>query len=152
MKISRPLFEAAQRDHAAGFDRVMRGLQDRNGNPVARGDLTLLAQAGFNTGTATWTFLPMLNVRPWDSPSFNLLVSLSIYFIQALQAPGQANMAAAAAGDAPLARNGIMATAVALPFGLSYLVGLNQRTNQYYACRNADDSVPPLVLKDGTRV
>lgn len=152
LAISRPLFAAAQRDHPDGMQRVSAGVQDRHGNPVARGDLSVLAQLGFNTGTATWTAPGLLDIRQWDEPSYHLIVALSIYFLQALQAPGQLDMAAAAAADASLARRGIMATAIAMPFGLSYLLGAGQRFNRYYACRTADESVPPLVLADGSRV
>ncbi len=56
----------------------------------------------------------LLDIHRWDEPSYHLIVALSIFFVHALQSAGQ---------DATDARNGIMNTAVALPFGLSYLIG-----------------------------
>jgi hypothetical protein len=152
LTVARPVFEAAQAEHPDGYLRVSLGAQDRYGNPVARGELSTLAQLGFNTGTATWTAPGLLDIRNWDAPSYHLIVALSIYFVQALQAPGQVNLAASAAQDPALARKGLMATAIAMPFGGSYLLGAGQRFNEHYACRDADESVPPLVLADGTRV
>lgn len=144
MQIARQKFTDAQTDHAEGFLRVREGLLDRNGNPVARGELSVLAQAAFNTGTATWTAPGLLDIRGWDKPSYDLIVALSIFFVQAMQSAGQACMAAAASANPADARNAIMDTAVALPFGLSYLIGSGQRTNQHYACRTADECVPPF--------
>jgi hypothetical protein len=152
LALTRPLLAQAHDAHPAGWARAFLGLQDRRGQPVARGDLSTLALAGFNTGTATWTAPGLLDIRGWDEPSYHLILALSIFFVQALQAPGQANLAAAASDDADLARLGLLATAIALPFGGSYLLGAGQRHNQCYACRSADESVPPLVLSDGTRV
>jgi hypothetical protein len=144
--IARARFSAAQAEHAAEFLRIREGVQDRKGNPVARGELSVLAQAAFNTGTATWTAPGLLDVRMWNKRSYDLIVALSIFFLQAMQSAGQACMAAAASGNPADARNAIMDTAVALPFGLSYLIGSGQRTNKYYACRTADESVPPFVF------
>lgn len=145
MKLAREHFARAQ--GTAGYNRVEAGLLDRHGNVVTRGPLGPLAQAGFNTGTATWTAPGLLDIRNWDEPSYHLIVALSVFFVQALQAAGQADMAAAALGDADLGRNGLMTTAVALPFGLSYLLGAGQRFNEHYACRVADESVPPFVFE-----
>lgn len=149
---ARPIFEAAKQSDPAGYLRVSLGAQDRTGMPVARGELSTLAQLGFNTGTATWTAPGLLDIRRWDEPSYHLILALSIFFVQALQAPGQVNLAAAATQDAELARKGLMATAIAMPFGGSYLLGAGQRFNEHYACRDADESVPPLRLADGTLV
>jgi hypothetical protein len=146
LALARPLFTAARADHADEFERIRAGLVDRTGAPVARGDLNVLSQAGFNTGTATWTAIPFLDLRRWDEPSFHLIVALSIFFVQAVQAAGQACMAAAAAGDAQRARDAVMTAALVYPFGLSYLIGSDQVSNVHYACRNADQSVPPFVF------
>ena len=146
MAIARSKFARAQAEHSDEFLRIREGLQDRKGAPVARGDLSVLAQAAFNTGTATWTAPGRRDVRMWNRRSYDLIVALSIFFLQAVQSAGQACMAAAASGHAADARNAIMDTAVSLPFGLSYLIGMGQRTNRFYACRTADESIPPFVF------
>lgn len=146
MALARARFTAAQNEHPQDFLRIRQGLLGRNGQPVARGDLSVLAQAAFNTGTATWTAPGLLDVRMWDKASYDLIIALSVFFVQAVQSAGQACMASAAASNPLDARNAIMDTAVALPFGLSYLIGAGQRTNEFYACRTADECVPPFVL------
>lgn len=146
LQMSRALYEAAKTGHPAEYDRVMRGVFDRQGKIVNRGDLSVLAQAAFNTGTATWTAVPTLNIRPWDDPSYNLILALSIYFVQALQAPGQALLAAAVNNDPPQARNALMTAAISMPFGLSYLISLNAGDSGRYACYTADESIPPFAF------
>ncbi len=146
LRMSRDLFEAARSAHPAEYDRVKQGVFDRHGNIVNRGDLEVLAQASFNTGTAMWTGVPTLNLRPWDDPSYNLILALSIYFVQALQAPGQALMAAAVDNDAAHARNALMTAAISMPFGLSYLISLNAGDTGAYACFTADQSIPPFTF------
>jgi hypothetical protein len=146
LQLSRQLFVAAQSEHPGEFERIRAGVTDRNGDVVLRGDLNVLSQLAFNTGTATWTAVPTLNIRPWDEPSYHLIVALSIFFVQALQAPGQACMAAAAAADAGAARNALMTAAVAMPFGQSYLVSLNRGNSDVYACYTADESIPPFTF------
>lgn len=146
LHMSRHLLETAKAAHPAEYDRVKQGVFDRHGNVVNRGDLSVLAQAAFNTGTATWTAVPTLNIRPWDDPSYNLILALSIYFVQALQAPGQALMAAAVSDDGPQARNALMTAAISMPFGLSYLIALNAGDTGEYACFTADQSIPPFTF------
>ncbi len=146
LRMSRALFEGAKASNPAGYDRVKQGVFDRSGNVVNRGDLSVLSQAAFNTGTATWTAVPTLNIRPWDDPSYNLILALSIYFVQALQAPGQALMAAAVNDDGPQARNALMTAAISMPFGLSYLISLRAGNSGRYACYTADQSIPPFVF------
>jgi hypothetical protein len=146
LQLSRALFEGAATEHAAEFERIRAGVLDRDGNPALLGDLNVLAQAGFNTGTATWTAVPTLNIRPWDEPSYHLIVALSLYFVQAMQAPGQACMAAAAAADPDAARNALLTAAIAMPFGLSYLISLNRGNSDVYACYTADESIPPFTF------
>lgn len=146
LQMSRDLLETAKAARPAEYDRVKQGVLDRRGNIVNRGDLSVLAQAAFNTGTATWTAVPTLNIRPWDDPSYNLILALSIYFVQALQAPGQALMAAAVSDDGPQARNALMTAAISMPFGLSYLISLNAGDTGDYACYTADESIPPFTF------
>lgn len=146
LQLSRALFEGAATDHAAEFERIRAGVLDRDGNPALLGDLNVLSQAGFNTGTATWTAVPTLNIRPWDEPSYHLIVALSLYFVQAMQAPGQACMAAAAAADPDAARNALLTAAIAMPFGLSYLISLDRGNSDVYACYTADESIPPFTF------
>jgi len=99
--IARAKFSAAHAEHADEFVRIREGVQDRKGNPVARGELSVLAQAAFNTGTATWTAPGLLDIRMWDKRSYDLIVALSIFFLQAMESAGQACMAAAASGNPP---------------------------------------------------
>lgn len=146
LKIARPLFDAAVAARPADYQRIVAGILDRHGNVVARGNLNLLSQNAFDVGTATWTGVPTLNVRPWDDPSYNLLIALSIGYVQALQAPGQACIAAAINNDEMQARNALMAYAVSAPFGLAYLVALNRGDTEGFACYTADESIPPFVL------
>lgn len=156
LAMSRALLESAKAERPGEYDRVKQGVLDRHGNVVNRGDLSVLAQAAFNTGTATWTAVPTLNIRPWDDPSYNLILALSIYFVQALQAPGQALLAAAVDGNGPRARNALMTAAISMPFGLSYLISLNAGDTGKYACYTADQSIPPftfaLAVPDGGNI
>lgn len=146
LKLSRAKLDHAKTHNAAQVERIRAGRFDRRGHAVARGDLAAMSQASFNLGTAMWTGVPTLNVRPWDAPSYNLLVALSLFFVQAMQAPGQACLAAAASGNAHDARNALMTAAIAAPFGLSYLVALNRGDSEGYACFTADESIPPFVF------
>ena len=146
LAIARKQFVNARREHPQHYRRLVLGLRDRHGNLVGRGDLRVLAQLGFNTGTATWTALPFLDIRHWDAESFQLLNALDIYFLQAVQTAGMADMAAAANSSVNDARNALAATALVLPFGLSYLIGSNAVDSPAYACRNADQSVPMFKL------
>ena len=150
MAKARGIFEATKVTHREGYLRVVAGLLDPEGNPYTepRGDLHSLSQAGFNTGTATWTAPGLLDIRMWDEPSYHLIIALSIYFVQALQLAGCAAVAASAKQDAALARRATMATAIGLPFGLSYLIGAGQRTNPHFACLTADECVPGFVIAD----
>jgi hypothetical protein len=146
LKLSRAKLTEAQQHHAAEVARIKAGRFDRNGHFVARGDLAAMSQASFNLGTAMWTGVPTLNIRPWDKPSYDLIVALSLFFVQAMQAPGQACMAAAASGNAGDARNALMTAAIAAPFGLSYLISLNRGDSVGYACYTSDQSIPPFVF------
>lgn len=148
MAQARGIFEATKVTHREGYARVVGGAIGPDGvpYPTPKGDLASLAVAGFNTGTVTWTAPGLLDIRNWDEPSYHLIIALSIYFVQALQVAGCAAVAAAAKQDADLARRATMATAVALPFGLSYLIGAGQRTNPHFACLTADESIPGFTI------
>ncbi len=148
LRLSRAKLADAQHHYAAQLKRIKAGRFDRHGNTVVRGDLADLAEAAYDVGTAMWTGVPTLNIRPWDKPSYDLIVSLSIFFVQAMQAPGQACLAAAAASNAADARNALMTAAIAAPFGLSYLIALNRGNSGAYACYNADASIPPFIFGD----
>lgn len=152
LKIARAWLDDARTNPATApeYNRIVEGRVDRDGNNVNRGDLRALSEASFNTGAAFWTAVPTLNLRLWDEPSFNLINSLSIFFLQAVQVAGASLLAAAARGDADRARRALMAYNVSLPFGASYLVSLNRGTSGDFACWNADDSVPPFVFSDGS--
>jgi hypothetical protein len=148
LKLSRAKLADAKQHYAAQVDRIKAGRFDRYGHAVVRGDLAAMSQASFNLGTAMWTGVPTLNIRPWDKPSYDLIVALSIFFVQAMQAPGQACIAAAASGNASDARNALMTAAIAAPFGLSYLIALNRGNSEGYACYTADASIPPFTFGD----
>jgi hypothetical protein len=148
LKLSRAKLDEAKRRNAPQLDRIKAGRFDRYGHTVVRGDLAAMAEGSFNLGTAMWTGVPTLNIRPWDKPSYDLIVALSIFFVQAMQAPGQACMAAAATSNAGDARNALLTAAIAAPFGLSYLIALNRGNSEGYACYTADESIPPFVFGD----
>lgn len=152
LAIARGWLEDARTNPAtkAEYDRVVAGLVDRDGAQVLRGDLRALSAASFNTGASFWTAVPTLNLRLWDAASFHLINSLSIFFLQAVQAAGASLLAAASTGQPDMARRALMAYAVALPFGASYLVSLNRGSSGDFACWRADDAVPPFVFADGS--
>ena len=106
LQIARAWLQDARSDPAAmaEYDRIVNGVLDRNGNVVNRGHLRALSEASFNTGAAFWTAVPTLNLRLWDEPSFHLINSLSLFFLQAVQVAGASLLAAAAKGDADMAR------------------------------------------------
>ena len=117
MAIARRWLEDAKASDPDEYDRIVQGNFDRDGNPVTRGHLEVLAQSSYNTGFAFWTAVPTLNLRTWDDPSYHLIVSLSLFFLQAVQAAGAALTAAATTGDGPQARDALATLPLPVPAG-----------------------------------
>ena len=104
----------------------------------------LIAQqiAASRVGYGTWSIPFFLDVRGWDRRSYREIIGLSIYFVQAVQLSGLACLAAAAQRDEGAARNAVLCSALAQPFGGSYLVGLDDGGSAAYCDRTAAESIP----------
>jgi hypothetical protein len=147
--MSRALFHQAAAEHPDEFERIRAGAVGRAGEALGMLSLDRLSKRAFRTGKTMWTGNPLFSIKPWDAPSYNLLIGLSVYFLQAVQAAGQACMAAAAAADGPRARNALLAALIGMPYAFSYGVALVSGKNEPYAGYTADESIPPFTFDDG---
>jgi hypothetical protein len=90
-------------------------------------DLTAIQAAGAARGRFIWS-LPQLSIKNWDQASYDLLLLLSVVFIEVVQAAGLTALAAAGRGRADWARQTLWTNAGLTAIGSGDTLGFRNNT------------------------
>jgi hypothetical protein len=90
-------------------------------------DLRSIQAAGAQRGRLTWS-VPQLSIKNWDQPSYDLLLLLSVIYIEVIQVAGMMALAAAGRDRADWARQALWTGAGLSALGAGDLLGFRNKS------------------------